>query len=114
MNEQELSEMHKALSVPVRLKILRLVSQRPMCVNAITRRLTISQPGVSQHLAVLKRAGLVKGEKRGYMVHYTLNRSKLQEFRGAVAGFLEEGLARKEERLQRNLLPEAGSAQGKA
>ena len=90
MNEEDLAQLHKALSVPVRLRILKLIAARPLCVNAITRFLHISQPAVSQHLAVLRQAGLVRGEKSGYMVHYSLNRMKLQEFRRAVAGFPDE------------------------
>jgi DNA-binding transcriptional ArsR family regulator len=89
MSEEELARLHKSLSVPVRLRILKLIACRPLCVNAITRRLEISQPAVSQHLAVLRQAGLVKGDKHGYMVHYTLNRDRLKELRDAMAGFPE-------------------------
>jgi ArsR family transcriptional regulator len=81
---EELAQLHKALSVPVRLKILELVGERPLCVNAITRCLEISQPAVSQHLAVLKRAGLVSSTKQGYTVHYELERERLDEFRRAL------------------------------
>ena len=89
MKKEELAQLHKALSVPVRLEILNLVSARPLCVNAITRFLEISQPAVSQHLAVLRHVGLVRGQKSGYMVHYALNQSRLKEFRRAMAGFPE-------------------------
>ena len=92
MNEEELAQLHKALSVPVRLKILQLIAERSLCVNAITRFLRISQPAVSQHLAVLRQVGLVKGAKSGYMVHYTLNQTRLNEFRGAVDCFPEKML----------------------
>jgi len=87
MNREELALLHKALSVPVRLEILDLIAERPLCVNAITGFLRISQPAVSQHLAVLRRAGLVRGDKSGYMVHYSLDRARLQEFRRAMAAF---------------------------
>jgi len=87
MNREELALLHKALSVPVRLEILDLIAERPLCVNAITAFLRISQPAVSQHLAVLRRAGLVRGDKSGYMVHYSLDRARLQEFQQAMAGF---------------------------
>ena len=81
---EELAQLHKALSVEVRLKILRLIAERSLCVNAITRHLSISQPAVSQHLAILRQAGLVWGNKQGYKVHYTLNRVRLQELRQAM------------------------------
>jgi DNA-binding transcriptional ArsR family regulator len=93
MNEEELARLHKALSVPVRLRILRLITGRPLCVNAITRFLRISQPAVSQHLAVLRQTGLVQGKKSGYMVHYSLVHERLQEFRRAVNGFPDELLS---------------------
>jgi len=84
MNIEQLAHLHKALSVPVRLRILELIGERPLCVNAITRCLEISQPAVSQHLAVLKRAGLVSSTKRGYTVHYKLDLERLEEFRQAL------------------------------
>jgi ArsR family transcriptional regulator, arsenate/arsenite/antimonite-responsive transcriptional repressor len=87
MNIEELASLHKAMSVPARLKILTLISDQPMCVNAITRSMDISQPSVSQHLAVLKHAGLVASEKRGYMVHYSIDRTRLEGFRRAVNSF---------------------------
>jgi len=93
MDIEELAQIHKALSVPVRLRILTLISEKSLCVNAITRFLQISQPAVSQHLAVLRHSGLVKRDKQGYMVHYTLNQSRLDEFNQAAAGFLKEDVA---------------------
>ena len=91
MNNDELAQLHKALSVPVRLKILELVGERPLCVNAITRCLEISQPAVSQHLAVLRRAGLVSSTKQGYTVHYKLDRERLEEFQQAQGLFRGAG-----------------------
>jgi len=92
MKEKEFALLHKALSVPVRLKILKLIANRPLCVNAITRFLSISQPAVSQHLAVLRRAGLVTGEKRGYTVHYAFNRRRFEAFKKAMSSFPHEPL----------------------
>jgi len=58
------------LADPTRLKLLKLLSQQKepdaLCVNALAFRLRVTQPAVSQHLKVLKDAGLVQGEKRGY------------------------------------------------
>jgi len=98
MNEEELAQLHKALSVPVRLHIMQLIADRPLCVNAVTRYLGISQPAVSQHLAVLRRAGLVKGQKNGYMVHYALNPVRLKELRKAMEHFPGVGKLEGEER----------------
>ena len=87
MDLDELALVHKALSVPARLRILLMIAERPLCVNAITRSMDISQPSVSQHLAVLRHAGLVSVNRRGYKVHYSINRAKLGEFRKASAAF---------------------------
>lgn len=91
MKIEQLAQLHKALSVPVRLKILELIGERPLCVSFITRCLEISQPAVSQHLAVLKRAGLVSSTKRGYTVHYKLDRDRFEEFRQALELFPRSG-----------------------
>ncbi|MBM3241291.1 winged helix-turn-helix transcriptional regulator [Candidatus Poribacteria bacterium] len=69
---EQLVKIFKALSNSVRLEILSLLVERPLCVNALVNRLNVSQPAVSQHLRVLENAGLVKGSKMGYWVHYSL------------------------------------------
>lgn len=72
---EELSEIFKALSDPSRLKIIRLLakSKTPLCVNALTAQLGITQSAVSQHLKVLRHNKLVLSERRGYFIHYSLN-----------------------------------------
>jgi len=77
----------KALSSEPRLKIFRLLRDRPLCVNAITARLDMTQSAVSQHLRILKEAGLVKADKRGYWVHYSIDRGALARY-GASVGKL--------------------------
>ncbi len=72
-----------ALSDPTRLRLVKLLKkqQNPgaLCVNALAGLLGISQSAVSQHMRVLKAAGLVKGERRGYHIHYFLNGDMLEE-----------------------------------
>ena len=74
-NLEKLADLFKALSDPTRLRIIKLLSENklPRCVNALTKQLDISQSAVSQHLKILKQAGIVNGERRGNFVHYTLN-----------------------------------------
>lgn len=78
MDAAELAEALKALAAPSRLKIMELLQSHPYCVRALTVRLDISQPAVSQHLAVLKRAGLVDADKEGTMVHYRVNPERFE------------------------------------
>ena len=77
---QELTKVFKALSDSNRLKIFMLLSRRTLCVNALVRCLDISQPAVSQHLRILREAGLIKAEKRGYWMHYSANKGKGEQF----------------------------------
>ena len=54
-----------ALAYPTRRSVMEALRKRPLAVNEIAARLPISRPAVSQHLRVLERAQLVRGEKAG-------------------------------------------------
>lgn len=79
-NIEQITDLLKALSDPTRLKILLMLRDTDcmLCVNAISRQLGISQSAVSQHLKVLRHCKLVKGERKGYHVHYTVDASKVE------------------------------------
>ncbi|MBN1673133.1 MAG: metalloregulator ArsR/SmtB family transcription factor [Kiritimatiellae bacterium] len=62
----------RALSVETRVAIIRLLGKRTLCVGALSNLLRISAGAVSQHLRILKDAGLVEPDRRGYFVHYSL------------------------------------------
>ena len=66
----------KALADEKRLKILRMLLNSDLCVGALANHLGVSKPAVSQHLQILRKAGLVKGEKRGYWTHYKVDRQR--------------------------------------
>ncbi|MFP4445870.1 MAG: ArsR/SmtB family transcription factor [Desulfosudaceae bacterium] len=55
-----------------------------LCVGGLAGHLGISKPAVSQHLKILRRAGLVRGEKRGYWTHYTVNRQEIAQIGAAL------------------------------
>ena len=88
MKEKDIVQIYKALSVDSRLQILKLIKDKKLCVNAITAKLDISQPAVSQHLSVLKEAGLVKSDRYGSIVHYTMDTSRLNDFKKSVRRLL--------------------------
>lgn len=67
----------KALCEPKRFLLLQLMSERGYCVGALARKSQLSESAVSQHLRVLREAGLVIGEKRGYYTHYRLDKDAL-------------------------------------
>ena len=81
----ELEKMLKALGEPVRLNIYRALLERKHCVRSLSRKFGISESAVSQHMKVMREAGLVYGEKYGYHTHYL----PLQE----AADFLAEQFA---------------------
>lgn len=65
----------KALSDRNRLRILKLLQVRSLCVCEITEILGFSTPTISNHLAVLVEAGFLRSEKQGRWVHYHLVRN---------------------------------------
>lgn len=64
--------MFKALANPTRLQILRLLKEKPLCVNHIIEDLGTEQSNTSQQLNVLKSAGLVESHKDGLNVIYSI------------------------------------------
>jgi DNA-binding transcriptional ArsR family regulator len=75
------ADLFKVLSVDKRIDIIELLKRGSMNVNALAQTLGVSQSAVSQHLRVLKSAGLVTDERRGYWVDYSINREALEESR---------------------------------
>lgn len=76
----------KALSEPKRFLLLQLMADRGYCVRALARKSQLSESAVSQHLKILREAGLVYGVKRGYYTHYGLDKDVL----GCVIAELEK------------------------
>ncbi len=64
IDSEQAAAVCKALGHPVRLTIVRGLSTRQCNVGAISEKLGLTQPAVSQHLAVLRRAGVVRGERK--------------------------------------------------
>ena len=66
----ELDRMLKALGEPMRMKMYQALLERKHCVRSLSRKLDISESAISQHMKVMKEAGLVYGEKYGHHTHY--------------------------------------------
>ena len=80
--EWEISEMFKALAVETRVKILELLKiQGPLGAKEIGRLSGISPAAASQHLKILKQAGLVRSERQGYWIPYAINPEALEKYR---------------------------------
>ena len=86
------------LADPTRRNVLERLRTGPLSVNALAAGLPVSRPAVSQHLKVLKEAGLVKERSEGVRRIYSLRREGLMELRdwldtfwdGALAAFKDE------------------------
>ena len=73
------AESFKVFSVDTRIKIIELLKSGPLAVNSLVEALGISQSAVSQHLRILKQAGMVADERKGYHIYYSLNEDKLDD-----------------------------------
>ena len=82
----------KALSDPNRVKIVKMLQHRPLCVCEIQNALGISQPNVSNHLRILENAGLVEFYKEGLWVNYYLADGKDSAYAASLLGNLRHWL----------------------
>jgi ArsR family transcriptional regulator, arsenate/arsenite/antimonite-responsive transcriptional repressor len=82
-----LDKVFEALSSTVRRKILAYLSATDLTAGEIAARFEISKPSVSKHLSILENAGLVRGDKRGQFIHYSLVRDNLVN---TLNGYVQE------------------------
>jgi len=74
-----MSKIFRALSHPTRLKIIKLLGIREMCVCEIMAVLEATQPTTSHHLNILESIGLVKERREGKWIFYSIADSKLSQ-----------------------------------
>lgn len=85
--DEELAALAKAIGHPARVQILRLLVRRSACVcGDIVDELPLAQSTVSQHLKVLKEAGLIRGDVDGPRVCYCIEPRALRRFKALVGG----------------------------
>lgn len=89
---QEFIRVTKALSDPNRVKLIKILQQRTMCVCEIQAALGIAQPTVSKHLKVLEDAGLVGRHKEGLWVNYYLADGNSSPYAASLLGNLKHWL----------------------
>ena len=96
----KIADIFKALGDPTRLRLIKLLKEchggvcqgGPLCVNALAHRLGVTQSAVSQHLRILKQAGLVRGTRSGAFMHYTLDSTGLADYKAALRNTLGDEL----------------------
>jgi len=82
----------KALSDPNRVKIIKMLQHKMMCVCEMKEALQISQPSVSKHLKILEEAGLVSFKKDGLWVDYYLTDGRKSPYVASLMGNLQHWL----------------------
>lgn len=90
-SQNRLADLAKALAHPARIAILEFLAKQDTCIcGDIVDKLPLSQATVSQHLAELKRIGLIKGEIDGPKVCYCINQKAWQVAKKLLAQFLND------------------------
>lgn len=82
----------KALSDPNRVKIMKMLQHKTMCVCELRTALSITQPSVSKHLKILENAGLVDHSKDGLWVNYYLTDGADSPYAATILGNLRHWL----------------------
>ena len=82
----------KALSDPNRVKIIKMLQHKVMCVCEMQATLQIAQPSVSKHLKILENAGLVTPHKDGMWVNYQLTDGSSSPYAASLLGNLRHWL----------------------
>jgi len=89
---KQFTKVMKALSDPNRVKIIKLLQQKTMCVCELQAALGIAQPSVSKHLKILEDGGLVEYRKEGLWVNYYLSDGKSSPYAASLLGNLQHWL----------------------
>lgn len=85
------SEVLRAIAHPLRMRILEFIDNNSdINVNKIYNTLKLEQSITSQHLRILRDAGLVNTIRDGKYIHYTVNYDKVSHVVNSVDGFLEQ------------------------
>jgi DNA-binding transcriptional ArsR family regulator len=82
-----MDKVFEALSSQIRRKILAYLSASSMTAGEIADRFDVAKPTISKHLSVLEGAGLIRSERRGQFIHYSLVQDNLVN---TLNGFIQE------------------------
>ena len=89
---QEFTKVMKALSDPNRVKIVKMLQHRVLCVCEIRAALGLAQSTASKHLKVLEGAGLISSAKEGLWVNYRLSGGRQSAYASVLLGCLRHWL----------------------
>ena len=89
-NTNDLAEIFKVLSDPLRLKIVMALDREELCVCDIATLVGVSRPAVSHHLRILRHLRLVKYRRDGKIAYYSLDDSHINELIRAAQEHVKE------------------------
>ena len=88
-NAGKLAGIFKLFSVEARVRIIQALKKRGMCVTELMSQLGISQEATSQHLRILRDAGIVWFQKRGFHVYYSIDKQNTAYIHKSVSALFE-------------------------
>jgi len=101
--EQRLAKMLKALGNPVRFYIIQVLAEKQACITSeIVEFTTLAQSTVSQHLKVLREAGLISGEVEGPATCYCLNAEGINWMKDQIGAWLPDCCQTEKKELRRS------------
>jgi len=89
VDAEKLAGTFKLLSVEARIRIVKALKRRAMCVTELTSQLGITHSATSQHLRALRDARLVKFQKRGFHVYYHLDGQNIERMHKTISELFE-------------------------
>ena len=89
---KSLTQTLKAVADPNRIRILKMLQQREMCVCELTEVLAVTQPSVSRHLRILEEADFVQRRRDGLWIYYRLNPKSANPYVRALLGHFRDWL----------------------
>jgi len=110
-HQRDMTRVFRALSVEKRVEIVRLLAERTLCVGALSNLLDISAGAVSQHLRILRDAGIVEPDRRGYFIHYSLVPGASERCRGIMESLFGTEIGTKKG--DQKCVPESRSAKNR-
>lgn len=88
----DLIKVFKALSDKTRIRLLKILQQRELCVCEFMQVLDMTQSRVSRNLRILKDVGLVKDRRDGLLVRYSLNEKPFNQYASPLLELLKDWL----------------------
>jgi DNA-binding transcriptional ArsR family regulator len=97
VEKYKILNVFQAIGEPTRFRILRMLTKREMSASQIAGKFSSTRPAISQHLRVLRKAGLLSERRVGTFRYYRVRNEAFDELRKFIDSYWEFGLARLKE-----------------